>query len=344
MPMSVLSKVSLLVVILSMVSFVPIANAEAVWWNGTSPTAKGLRSVSMLEADDVWAVGMDGIIIHYDGTEWSNVTSPTTKDLYSVCMRNSVMGWAIGEAGVAIRWNGSQWLMGHNLGGNLFSISIEKASGWAVAVGDGGKVFYLGETTYDTRQSSTTNSLKSVYTISMYNAWAVGLDGDIVRVTSQYSGWGDVESPTVNPLESVYMTNETNGWAVGWYGTIIRWNGTRWNSVLSPTTANLLSVVMTSANDGWAMGVNGAIIHWNGIEWANAESPTTQHLYSVNMMGAVNDGWAVGENGAIIHYEGGQWVIPEFPSVLIVPLLVTVTLLAVAVRKRKSTHKTEQIP
>jgi hypothetical protein len=91
--MSVLSKVSLLVVILSLVSFVPIANAEAVWWNGTSPTAKGLRSVSMLEANNVWAVGMDGTIIHYDGTQWSNATSPTTQNLYSVCMLDSGYGW-----------------------------------------------------------------------------------------------------------------------------------------------------------------------------------------------------------------------------------------------------------
>jgi hypothetical protein len=237
--------------------------------------------------------------------------------------------------------------MGPDLGPHLYSISIGTGDSWGYAVGAGGRIFALNDSSHWSLGSPTTNSLKSVYTILRSQAWAVGEYGTIIycRYIDYDYRWANVESPTDNPLYSVYMLNDGNdGWAVGWNGTIIRWNGTRWNSVSSPTTANLFSVFMTSANDGWAMGVNGAIIHWNGIEWANAESPTTQHLYSVNMMGAVNDGWAVGENGAIIHYEGGQWVIPEFPSVLIVPLLVTVTLLAVAVRKRKSTHKTEQIP
>jgi hypothetical protein len=66
----------------------------------------------------------------------------------------------------------------------------------------------------------------------------------------------------------------------------------------------------------------------------DCNEPTTSTLSSVFMVSG-SDGWAVGWNGAIIRWDAGQWV-PEFPSVLIVPLSVAVTLLAVAVHKRRS--------
>ncbi|MCK4237364.1 MAG: hypothetical protein KAX38_09620 [Candidatus Krumholzibacteria bacterium] len=33
---------------------------------------------------DVFAVGLGGTILHYDGSNWSLMNSPTTKDLYDV--------------------------------------------------------------------------------------------------------------------------------------------------------------------------------------------------------------------------------------------------------------------
>jgi len=130
------------------------------------------------------------------------------------------------------------------------------------------------------------------------------------------------------------MVGAGDGWAAGVGGVIIRWNGTTWNTVTSPTTSYLTTVFMVSASDGWAVGGGGAIIRWNGVSWTSVTSPTINNLYSMSMT-STSDGWAVGNDGTIIRWDESQWV-PEFPSVLIVPLLVTVTLLAVVVHKRKS--------
>ena len=90
---------------------------------------------------------------------------------------------------------------------------------------------------------------------------------------------------------------------------------------------------MVSADDGWAVS-DGTIIRWNGTEWSTVTSPTGAGLYSVFMVGA-DDGWAVGENGTIIRWTGTEW-IPEFPTAVLMPLLISVTLVAVILTKTAS--------
>ena len=99
----------------------------------------------------------------------------------------------------------------------------------------------------------------------------------------------------------------------------------------SPTTNNLYSVFMVSATDGWAVGYYGAIIHWDGSSWSNVTSPTTRALRSVFMVSA-SDGWAVGTGGTIIRWTGTVW-IPEFSTAILMPLLMTLSLVVVVITK-----------
>jgi photosystem II stability/assembly factor-like uncharacterized protein len=141
-------------------------------------------------------------------------------------------------------------------------------------------------------------------------------------------------SPTTEDPSSVFMVSASDGWAVGGYGRIIHWDGTDWSNVTSPTTAQFLGdVFMVSADDGWAVGADGTIIHWDGTSWSNVTSPTTEHLGDVFMVSA-DDGWAVG-NYACIRWTGTEW-IPEFPTIVLMPLLISLTLVAVILAKTAS--------
>ena len=107
----------------------------------------------------------------------------------------------------------------------------------------------------------------------------------------------------------------------------------------SPTSQSLHDVFMVGADDGWAVGIDGLIIHWDGTEWSNVTSPAGEHLTSVHMVGA-DDGWAVGNDGEIIHWDGTQW-IPEFPTVIVMPLLISLTLVVVIIAKTASKKRTK---
>jgi len=138
-------------------------------------------------------------------------------------------------------------------------------------------------------------------------------------------------SPTTLNLYDVFMVSASDGWAVGLGGTIIRWNGSSWSNVTSPTPYLLESVFMVSASDGWAVGSGGTIIHWDGSSWSNVTSPTTAALRSVFMVSA-SDGWAVGYGGTIIRWTGTVW-IPEFSTAILMPLLMTLSLVVVVITK-----------
>jgi len=75
----------------------------------TSPTTSNLYSVFMVNASDGWAVGSDGTIIRWNGTNWSTWASPTTRRLLSVFMVDTSDGWAVGYEGTIIRWIGTEW-------------------------------------------------------------------------------------------------------------------------------------------------------------------------------------------------------------------------------------------
>ena len=74
------------------------------------------------------------------------------------------------------------------------------------------------------------------------------------------------------------------------------------------------------------VNAEGVVLNWT--------SPTTEHLKSVFMVSA-DDGWAVGGGGTILRWTGTEW-IPEFPTAIITPVFMIISMLAVALAKRKS--------
>jgi len=64
------------------------------------------------------------------------------------------------------------------------------------------------------------------------------------------------------------------------------------------------------------------------LDWT---SPTTLNLYDVFMVSA-SDGWAVGYAGTIIRWTGTVW-IPEFSTAILMPLLMTLSLVVVIITK-----------
>ena len=82
-------------------------------WDGTEwstvQDAPALAALQMISADDGWAVGAAGALMHWDGGNWSAVDSPTGLDLDEVAFTSSDSGWAASEQGVILRYALGQW-------------------------------------------------------------------------------------------------------------------------------------------------------------------------------------------------------------------------------------------
>jgi hypothetical protein len=59
-------------------------------------------------ADDLWLVGPNGVVRHFDGVTWTTSPTGTTNYLRSLWIGERI-GWAVGDAGTIVRWDGSVW-------------------------------------------------------------------------------------------------------------------------------------------------------------------------------------------------------------------------------------------
>ena len=290
------------------------------WYNVSSPTNNQLNSIDFLNDNYAWAVGNDGAIIHWNGTNWRNYSpSPApNRNYYSVDMINSNDGWAVGSGGRIIRWNGTDWntmISPIPETDGLYSIEMSSPSvGWAV--GSGGRIIRWNGVMWSIVPSPTGADFFDLDMISPVDGWAVGSDGTIIRWNG--ASWSTISSPTVNDLKALQMISSSEGWAVGNSGTIIHWNGTSWSTVSSSTVNDLESLVMVSYLDGWAVGSDGTIILMDDGIWGTYASPTGNDLKSMYMVTPI-EGWAVGSSGTIIRMKELRTPIASFsfsPSII----------------------------
>src|SRR5206468_2970717 len=135
----------------------------AIHWDGSAwstvptPNANGaLRSVAVVAANDVWAVGdaSGPLIEHWNGSAWSIVPSPipgvTTNHLYGVSALAANNVWAVGDTDsegggtmmLVEHWDGSAWTqvpaLGSPTGRDHFYAVTVTGSGVVWAVGTNG--------------------------------------------------------------------------------------------------------------------------------------------------------------------------------------------------------------
>jgi len=221
-------------------------------WNGTKWTmidpgsvvtnATNLSAVSGSSVNDVWAVGYDGVILHWNGSTWSAMISPVgAEDFFTVWSRTANDAWIGGRSNI-LHWNGTSW-----------SATPNNRSG-----GIGAAFDFWG---------SSATDIWTVTGSSILAHW----DGSI---------WNFV-SFTSQPLQSLWGFAANDVWAVGLGGFIQHWDGSVWTPATSNTSTALFNVWGNSSNDVWAGGDNGVLLHWNGSAWSSRDSETDNRIISM---------------------------------------------------------------
>jgi hypothetical protein len=303
----------------------------ALFWDGSKwkqtliPASAGtLTSVFIAATNDVWAVGMNRTIIHWDGTSWVAAVVPITDNdkLFSVFMLpGGLAGWAVGRtnAGIPIilRWSGTwptgAWSTVVAPAGtlDLYGVALSSPTeGWAV--GRGGTILrWDGAGWILVTPSPTTSNLFSVSIVSAGDAWAVGASSTIIHWNG--ASWtGPMSAPTIAiDYHAIHMISASYGWIAGnlnnGEGLLLRWDGIAWSPVRSYVTVNLNGIsFIPGGTVGASVGDAETIIYWNGSSWFAQTSPTFININAVYLASS-NDGWAVGRNGTIFRWNGQSW-------------------------------------
>lgn len=238
-----------------------------IWNSEVLSTSDDIFGSFILSETDMWLVGDNGLILHYDGTEWTNMDGGTSEALNEVFFVDATHGYIVGDNGSFLSYDGSVW------------------------------------TSMD---AGTTKNLRGVAFIDADNGFAVGDDGIIIKYTMATFSVDSAVIDTIKVTEDYYgidVIDANNYWACGTGKIVINYNGTDWTGYEAGTKDHY-GIWFNSANDGWLASKSGRINHYDGTDWVEYET-TSKHLYGISSNGATS--YAVGRDGVMFTFNGSGW-------------------------------------
>lgn len=234
-----------------------------------------------------WAVGTDGVVLHYDGTRWAQETSGVDVDLQGVSGIIDPDGdpyvVAVGADGTMLeRVGAGDWrAVDTTVDDLLFSVWV-RARDDVFVVGDRGRVIrFDGEVA------------EPLVDEVLLDTGAVDEDG------------APIAFPIADPLKSV-MGRDNEVFAVGPRGGVYRFDGERFAREDSQTARPLVDVFTRAGV--WAATTDGVLLRRRDDGWNDTDynTPVPAFLQSI---WARHDGdvFAVGLTPEIFHFADGEW-------------------------------------
>ena len=264
-------------------------------WTRVAGSSIAYRSISMVNANEGWAVGSDWGLSHWDGVQWIDYPSQYLVDFEefnqfrSVSAFDSTHAWAVGDEGMSYYWDGSSWTRG---------------------------------------TMTTTGRLNGVVMVSQTEAWAVQNNGEVYHWTAPGLTWTRFAAPAIvnvssNTLTAISASSPTDVWAVGFatpttsVSGIYHYDGTSWSMIpmanipTIPSARTLNAVHALSTTDIWVAGSNGIVWHstngGNSATFAADTFGTTLTIQGISML-PTGEGWAVGASNMVRHRSiAGTW-------------------------------------
>jgi hypothetical protein len=278
-----------------------------------------LRSISMVSAQEGWAVGSTvppinladagrlALLLHYHAGTWT-VENLQAVYLTSLYMRSVNDGWMIGDLispdgggpSEVLHYDGHSWAP-------ISDPVVSRVTPYSITGEANGELWVSGVD----------------YSVSVGD----GFDGNAPAVLLHYDGtrWSKVDPQIANGrLYGFAFVSPNEGWAVGELpntnqhkaaeedGLILSFQHGVWEKqalVKAPPSQpyfSLTSVAMASPNEGWAVGKEGTLMRYSNGAWSMAQSPSGENLSSLTMVSA-SEGWAIGDHGVILHEQNGSW-------------------------------------
>jgi len=270
------------------------------------PDGDTLNDIWGSSSDDIFAVGMNGTILHYDGNSWNKMYSGTHEELHAVWGSgpNDVFTAQAGDSygsddqrtgSVILHYNGTSW-------NRVESGTTDRFMGlWGTGPDDIYAVGYaIGwkNIPWESSPRGTRSVMTKAASIRHY-------DG---------TEWSKVYSADEGLLYDIWGSSPSDIFAVGaarYYrefrrmGTegslILHYDGNSWSEMDSGIDYPLGDIWGSGPDDVYAVGGRGTIIHYDGDTWSEVDSGTTDGIKCIW-------GWTPDDIFAYpIRYNGEAW-------------------------------------
>jgi hypothetical protein len=159
-----------------------VGTSVRVLWSSPEPTNVtkiSLDGVWSQSAEDIYAVGSGGFVLHFDGSSWAPMESGTTRDLHAV---HGVGGavFAAGDGGLILRLANGRWTPVESGTDATLRAIWGSSEGNVYAVGDRGTILRFDGRRWSSMSSGTTLRLNSVWGTAAGTVFATGEAGVIL--------------------------------------------------------------------------------------------------------------------------------------------------------------------
>ncbi|MBI4420684.1 MAG: Ig-like domain-containing protein [Gemmatimonadetes bacterium] len=202
-------------------------------WNGSVQ----VTSMAGTSARDVYAVGQDGGVLHFDGANWKMMSRSTHAGLNAVWAASPQDVFAVGGRGTVLHFDGQRWRrLDSGTDQELFTVWGFSARE-VFAGGDGGVFLRYDGTVWTPQQETSEGDLVALWGSAPGELF--GLAGrSLVRLET--SGWRTIATPFIYPLgghlwgnspTDLYLAQSSSGLTT----TLAHFDGTTVRELLTST-------------------------------------------------------------------------------------------------------------
>lgn len=277
-----------------------------------------LWAVSGRSAKDLWAVGDDAAILHYDGVAWTQVHTGTQLDLRAVFVPGDAAARvvAVGTRGRILEATAAGgWVLKQVASSavTLRGIWGDASGSELFAVGTGGTITHRAsfDAVWHGQSSNDADGrdLLAVAGRTVSDLVAVGAAGVILRYEG--SAWG-VQEPTGPAFAHADLTGVAalpgGAWVtVGAAGGGLVFDGSAWVDAPSAPQADFHALAAGPAGTLWVAGADGMLLRTEAggadAGWSVVPADTHATLRGLAVDGA-GQAWAVGDGGTVVKTTG----------------------------------------
>lgn len=256
-----------------------------------------LVAISALSDDDVWAVGYESSVAHFDGAAWTVSKLSLASALSGVHARAADDVWAVGNFGVVGHFDGNAWTS------TALPGSPALADVWAAAADDvwaaewnGGVWHYDGAWTKVADPAG--GSFVAAWASGPNDAWLAGNDA-LLRGGPTTLAPVSIPGAGTSGFRAVWGSGPNDVWAAGATNTF-HLAGGAWKKEAFRTRW----LTGRSASDVVALG-DTHVRQWDGATWSDVFRVAAPALRG-GFRSPGGDVWFVGDEGTILRLRDGQ--------------------------------------
>jgi hypothetical protein len=280
------------------------------------PTAQINQSFTTIAGNgtlsDVWAVGVQGSMVSFDGHTFHNRTFGSRTQLSSIFAISETEQWAVGQGGLVLHRTGGLFEVALPHGGfdsqDLFSVGGSGPQDvWAG--GSQGLLMHYDGVTWATRQLPQLGFVERIFAVAPGDDWFITNNPDdgehllhsdqgVLTVLDQLAGTG-VNGGFGSKADDV------------WFSTVQglrHWDGTQFTATGPSDASCCYSVDGTGGGDVWAVNFFGGVWHFDGAAWTRARADNPFQISRAQLWARSGSDVVLSLDQSFLRLDGGAFV------------------------------------